>query len=149
MATFHQFLHFPAEIYAQIWEMTVEPRVVEVQIQYRRATTMPHYLCGPFLFSSTPVTAPLQTCREARKGGLYQRAFFALAIQKGAPKDSEQRYVWLNSDLDMVSIGDTHFEYFKSAVCTIKRLRFERDNKNMFWFRSESTELDKFVNAID
>lgn len=149
MATFHPFPRLPAEIRVQIWETTAEPRIVEVRIRYKRVTTVPHQLYGPFLFSSAPVPAPLQTCREARDSGLYHQAFSNLAIQNGAPKDTEERYVWLNFDLDMVSIGDTDFRFFKSVAQMIKRLRFERDNSDEVWYRGESAELYIFVNVTE
>jgi hypothetical protein len=33
MATFHPFPRLPAELRIQIWEMTVEPRVVDVRLE--------------------------------------------------------------------------------------------------------------------
>jgi hypothetical protein len=69
MATFHPFPRLPYELRAQIWEMTVEPRVVNVECRWGEATRQ---IC---LTSSTPVPAVLEACREARNHGLYQKAF--------------------------------------------------------------------------
>lgn len=99
MATFHPFPRLPFELRAQIWEATVEPRTVEVFIRYKDEI--------PRLVSTTPVPAPLQTCREARNLKLYRQEFSELLLQdqpeyKGAV---ERRYVWLNLDIDTISIG--------------------------------------------
>ncbi|KAH8161628.1 hypothetical protein CIB48_g6619 [Xylaria polymorpha] len=78
MAAFHPFPRLPAELRAQIWEMTVAPRIVEVRITYRASALSPdssstNTATVPHLVSSTPVPAILQTCQEARNQGLYQR----------------------------------------------------------------------------
>jgi len=52
------------------------------------------------LTSSTPVPATLQACREARNLKLYQQAFLEI--------DGEVRYVWVNWDMDIVSIGTSY-----------------------------------------
>jgi hypothetical protein len=50
----------------------------------------------------------------------------------------------------MVSIGGTHFDYLNPVKHMIKRLRFERDNIDEFWFRGEeSLQLHTFVNAAE
>ncbi|KAF2027751.1 hypothetical protein EK21DRAFT_50758, partial [Setomelanomma holmii] len=145
MVTFHPFPRLPAELRARIWEMTIEPRIVDVQIRFKKdTTTVPHSSYGPFLSSPTPVPGPLQTCREARYGRLYHGTFSNLAIANGAPKDSERRYVWLNIDIDMISIGWTDFDRVKSVTHLIKRLRFERDNTGDVWCRTEAEDINTF-----
>lgn len=82
-ATFHPFPHLPAELRARIWELTVEPRIVEVRVVYhqpslvnvngpeRGAQTVDWTVKRPppirHLRSSTPAPAQLQTCRGARE----------------------------------------------------------------------------------
>jgi hypothetical protein len=82
--------------------------------------------------SSTPVPAVLQACHEARNLRLYQQAFiFSSAV--------ERRYVWVNFDIDMISIGDTDFDIMEPAEqLLIRRLTIQR--KNTF-FIFESYEL--------
>jgi hypothetical protein len=75
MATFHPFPRLAYELRALIWEMTVEPRTVDVQIRYQNRVCEQ----GPFLTSHTPVPAVLQVCREARSYGLYQKTFSEIA----------------------------------------------------------------------
>ncbi|KAI1758839.1 hypothetical protein GGR53DRAFT_471948 [Hypoxylon sp. FL1150] len=133
MCPFHHFSRLPSELRVQIWAMTVEPRVVEVRV-------VPDV--GPRdamrLFTSTPVPAILQTCREARYAGLYKREFAEIT-----PADEEQRYVWLNLDIDMVSIGQTEFSAFEPVAPSVKRLRFERENSYEFYL---DMTMDLFKN---
>lgn len=93
MATsFHLFPHLPWEIRSRIWELTIEPRTVDVRISHSWEDISAavkakynHFSLGPLrLRSSTPVPALLQACREARghlssvtKGRyrFYQKAF--------------------------------------------------------------------------
>ncbi|KAG8158001.1 hypothetical protein KVR01_012273 [Diaporthe batatas] len=106
-ATFHPFPCLPIELRARIWELTVEPRIVEVRVVYhqphpinikgtepgmqtvswtvKRPPPMRH------LRSSTPAPAQLQTCREARRHltahlrtsteGRYEKSFFEIAVR--------------------------------------------------------------------
>lgn len=59
----------------QIWEYTVEPRMVNAELTHRTPTNPVFYLT-----SSTSVPAVLQACREARNRGLYEKAFHELAV---------------------------------------------------------------------
>ena len=147
MATFHPFPRLPAELRAQIWQMTVEPRIVGVCFKTKRELGR-----RPFsvLTSSTYVPAPLQTCQEARNARLYQRCFSDLAIRYGYPEDAERRYIWLNLDIDMVSIGNTDLGAFRPSAHLIKRLRFTRDNTDEDWCRGlECDELQHFTNVSE
>jgi hypothetical protein len=68
----------------------------------------------------------------------------------GAAKDAEPRYVWLNLDIDMVSIGWSNFEAFRPVAHLIKRLRFTRDNTDEYWARGrESEELHYYKNVSE
>ncbi|KFY31611.1 hypothetical protein V493_00960 [Pseudogymnoascus sp. VKM F-4281 (FW-2241)] len=127
------FNHLPFEIRAQIWKLTVEPRTVEVRIVHWNIER------DWRLFSTTPVPAPLQTCREARNMALYKQAFSELGIEK--------RYVWLNFDIDLISIGKTGFWVFEKVAPLITRLKFQRENSNEYWYHWESRETQNFVNA--
>ncbi|KAJ4416951.1 hypothetical protein N0V85_002068 [Neurospora sp. IMI 360204] len=108
------------------------------------------------LRSSTPVPAPLHACREARnhltkeKDGLgyhyYQKALqYLLAatwqgrFMKLQPDfrlelglDPGPRYIWINFERDMISIGRTPFDKFVSFYKDIKRLKFEREHDDDF-----------------
>ncbi|KAK4154272.1 hypothetical protein C8A00DRAFT_42931 [Chaetomidium leptoderma] len=148
MTTFHPFPRLPFELRARVWELTVVPRTVRVRI--RKVTTfVPGRVLSEHdrkrlrfsrLVSSTPVPATLQACREARSLGLYQQAFSELA-------PFERRYVWLNLDIDMISIETCRFRAFKPVAHLIKRLKFERaiGNNNFFYYEAE--ELHSFPNA--
>jgi hypothetical protein len=80
MSTFHPFSRLPYELRVRIWDMTVEPRTIDVEV--RRRDHLQNV--GKFLTSSAEVPAVLQVCRESRNYGLYQRAFSELAnLSKG------------------------------------------------------------------
>ncbi|KAK4149747.1 hypothetical protein C8A00DRAFT_18606 [Chaetomidium leptoderma] len=134
--SFHPFPRLPFELRAKIWKLAVEPRTVDVRIvdsvgldppatpRLVSSTPLPPLLVSSTpvptrLVSSTPVPTPLQTCREARSLGLYQQAF------PGVSQDGDRRYVWLNFEMDMISIGTSMFTYFKPLQPLIKRLEFE------------------------
>lgn len=127
------FNHLPFEIRARIWELTVEPRTVEVHFIYWNSGH------NWRLVSTTPVPAPLQVCHEARNVSLYKQAFSELCTEK--------RYVWLNLDIDLISIGKSIFSMFEEVAPLIKRLKFQRENSNEYWYHRESKETQQFVNA--
>ncbi|KAL5353617.1 hypothetical protein ACLOAV_001654 [Pseudogymnoascus australis] len=139
MATFTTFNNLPFEIRARIWELTVEPRTVEVHLFWKDFV--------PRLASTTPVPAPLQACREARNMGLYKRAFSEIEQDFSGIDPAGRRYVWLNLDIDMVSIGIVPFMVFKRVAPTIKRLKFERENQDEKWWYFESGLIEDFINA--
>ncbi|GFF49952.1 hypothetical protein IFM51744_07212 [Aspergillus udagawae] len=128
MAAFYLFPCLPTELRARIWELTVEPRTVEV----RGKRMLGSWRKVLHVTSSTPVPAVLQACHEARNLRLYQQAFiFSSAV--------ERRYVWVNFDIDMISIGDTDFDILEPAEqLLIRQLTIQR--KNTF-FIFESYEL--------
>lgn len=85
--------------------MTVEPRIVEVRVNYSKKDAeydmvvatgkrkFPEETEVISLFSSTPVPAPLQVCREARKHletVFYQRTFHDLGLP-GVKKAGEEK----------------------------------------------------------
>ncbi|PHH90080.1 hypothetical protein CDD83_4588 [Cordyceps sp. RAO-2017] len=130
-ASFHPFLRLPPELRSRVWAATVEPRTVDARVDCETSVSR--------LLSSTPVPAMLQACREARNQGLYQRAFSHV---------TEPRYVWVNFEMDMISIGRSEFDFFKPEGHLIRRLKFEREmNESFFHFRSEG--LLHFQNVVE
>ncbi|KAK2780796.1 hypothetical protein FQN52_002057 [Onygenales sp. PD_12] len=128
MASFHPFPRLPLELRARIWELIVEPRTVE--IRYR---TVPGNLLH--VTSPTPVPAILHACSESRNQGLYQRAFTS---------GIEPRYVWVNFDMDMVSIGNTLFNHLQPEKGLIRRMTFSGESDESF-FHFHSKDLADFT----
>jgi hypothetical protein len=141
MSTFHPFPRLAAELRAQIWEMTVEPRTVDVRIVRKHIPVLPNSRFGvaSYLVSHTPIPATLQTCRESRNLKLYQQVFSDLDLYNCV----ERRYVYANLDIDIIDIGTTEMHNFFPVASTIRRLKFTRENQE-FFFRSESYELYRF-----
>lgn len=71
--------------------------------------------------SKTPVPAPLQTCREARSLGLYQKC---LSEAEDVPEGSERRYVWLNLDIDMLELRIDDIANFVPVAESVTRIKF-------------------------
>ncbi|KAI4945992.1 hypothetical protein J4E91_007433 [Alternaria rosae] len=164
MTTFHPFPRLPLELREQIWKHTVSPRTVDVR-RVRDGWSQRH---GQLL-SSTPIPAILQSCREARNLGLYERVFFEVDVVKKfennhapevliekfftpdeqgeeAPEEivspkTEQRYVWLDFHIDVLDIGCSAFWDYSSIASAVKRLKFERDDSD------ESYQLMEFVSV--
>ncbi|KFY07214.1 hypothetical protein V492_07347 [Pseudogymnoascus sp. VKM F-4246] len=130
MATFNDL---PFEIRALIWGFTVEPRTVEVRAPWKKE------IRDVLLISKTPVPAPLQTCREARNQGLYKQAFSEVG--------AEPRYVWLNLDIDLISIGKSALESFEPVGPSIRRIKLQRTNPEDWWNHGEAQEISTFVKA--
>jgi hypothetical protein len=94
--------------------LTVEPRTVDVREkrEYGSWGKLLHVI------SSTPVPAVLHACHEARNQGLYQQAFNISSVV-------ERRYVWVNFEVDMISIGHSWFDTNDLAErLLIRRLTF-------------------------
>ncbi|OAF61147.1 hypothetical protein VC83_02378 [Pseudogymnoascus destructans] len=125
------FNNLPFEIRAQIRKLTVEPRTVEVTILWEER---PYRLA-----STTPMPAALKVCQEARNMELYKQVFSELG--------DGLRYVWLNLDIDMVSISNRVSFPFKPVAHMIKRLKFQRGNQEECFYHFESKEIRTFVNA--
>ncbi|PSK42182.1 G-patch domain-containing protein [Elsinoe australis] len=142
MTTFQIFSNLPIELRAAIWRHTVEPRTVEVRtdklIGYSTELKPPSY------WLATPVPAALQTCREARKLGLYQQV-----RMRWSSTHAEDRYVWINLEIDVVSIGTCRLGSLKQIAPLIKKLRFERENTNESWLHWETQDIKLFENVRD
>ncbi|KFY75932.1 hypothetical protein V499_04176 [Pseudogymnoascus sp. VKM F-103] len=137
------FSSLPPEIRALIWKATVEPRTVEVRmlpLEKGKGKAKVRHLVSP-----TPVPAPLQTCREARGLGLYAQAFAEVEEVACADGGAEPRYVWLNPDIDIVSLGPTRIGWFKAVAGSIRRLQIERENTRVTF--EELVEVCQFENA--
>lgn len=115
--------------------MTVEPRDVEVRFKDEfRVEGSVHYW-----MSSSPGPGILRACHEARNLGLYQRAFSF---------GNKPRYTWVNFEMDMISLGDTDIRDIVDERLDIRRLRFERES-NEWFFYYESKGLKDFANLIE
>ncbi|KAH7140617.1 hypothetical protein EDB81DRAFT_869979 [Dactylonectria macrodidyma] len=132
MATFHPFPRLPFEIRTQIWEMTVEPRDLDVRSKNQYETWGKTY----YLTSSTPIPGVMQACHESRNLGLYQRAF---------SYGEQPRYIWANFENDFICIPDTYFRSIHAERLLIRWLRFEGENNEGF-FHFSSHELRDFCN---
>ncbi|KAK7984342.1 hypothetical protein PG989_011744 [Apiospora arundinis] len=153
MAIFHPFPRLPPVLRALVWQMTVEVRVVDLDRSYTRST-LNHRVKLHCLLPSAPVPAVLQTCRETRNLGLYQRQcseiFVALpdypsqydAMDWVLP-DQPLRYIWLNWDTDTIDIGLKPISVFSPIATRIKRLRMERVWDGL----DESEDLCSLVNV--
>ncbi|KAF2003792.1 hypothetical protein P154DRAFT_590260 [Amniculicola lignicola CBS 123094] len=106
-ATFHPFPRLPFELRAQIWEMTVEPRVVDVRVAY--SNEIMEY--GRRLVSSTSTPAILHVCREARDHGLYEKGFSEIAS-----RGVGFQHVWVNFDIDIIDIGASKLYDYKPVA---------------------------------
>ncbi|KAK4137750.1 hypothetical protein BT67DRAFT_483705 [Trichocladium antarcticum] len=179
-ATFHPFPRLPVELRARIWELTVEPRIVEVRVVYhdpsparvtdpdawtpawqaKRLPPMRH------LRSRTPAPPPLQTCREAREHlgrhpyGGYQKALSEIAatpsdgfdaVPADGPRGERARYVWLNFEVDVVSVGEeTALRDLGAVAHRVRRLRLRRCLASEAFSRTESGLIgDLFVNLAE
>ncbi|GJC83611.1 hypothetical protein ColLi_06449 [Colletotrichum liriopes] len=171
-ATFHPFPHLPAELRARIWELAVEPRIVEVRVLYHQPSPTNvegsepvvkwpprmRYLCSPTL-----APAQLQTCREAREhlttcpDSVYRfkKAFAELATtpHNGPDPVSEgglrqERYVWFNFDNDTLSIGKTDLHEFRAVAYQIHRLQLQRVISEEYFSRTESLLISRWFRNV-
>ena len=145
MSTFHPFPRLPFELRTQVWKATVEPCTVDVHFEYWDSNVECLGEQTAFQFrqvpvSSTPIPATLRTCREARIAALYQRCFAELSQEL----PDEGRYVWLNLDIHIVSIGNTPFTCYFPVASSIQRLKFERKYQDEGFYLFESHEIRKF-----
>ncbi|ESA43060.1 hypothetical protein NCU08802 [Neurospora crassa OR74A] len=128
--SFHRFMYLPFELRALVWELTAEPRIVDVNIVCRE-TTRTDYGAHDYrvlernVSSFTPIPAIVQVCREARQLGVYRQLFSELEdVRDGG----ERRYVWLNLELDIIDVWKAPLGSFIPVAASIKRLKFTRDS---------------------
>ncbi|KAK5996068.1 hypothetical protein PT974_04495 [Cladobotryum mycophilum] len=143
MATFS---HLPLELRSLIWTFTIEPcRTVEVRFKHGLipdgSGRPPGRWSALYATSPTPVPAALHTCREARSviAHKYERAF---------TDGAEPRYVWVNFDLDIISIDKSYFASVKPEAPRIRRLKFAREMSE-YYFYDERYELEMFSNLLE
>ncbi|KAL6806221.1 hypothetical protein J3E68DRAFT_390643 [Trichoderma sp. SZMC 28012] len=143
-----QFSDLPFELRSTIWMLTIELRTVEIRFEIRfeigrvlfgkkrPATTRLGILYGS---SPTPVPAALHTCHEARSllAQHYERAF---------THGTEPRYVWVNFDMDIVSIRRSSFVWTGPEAPRIRRLKFARECDE-YYLHEENLELAMFCNV--
>ena len=168
--TFHPFPRLSFELRNRIWELTVDPRIVEVSVVTRYPKTTKSELRNVqagqrshnsrlrHLRSSTAAPAQLQCCREAREcltthpkvGYLYSRAFSELAqktyhgFDTVLEHDPElERYIWFNFDLDTISTEGTNMHEFEAIGYQIKRLRLERVLDDEYFARTDVRSIGK------
>lgn len=144
------FNDLPSEIRVRIWQLTVEPRTVEVRIVPYSGTgyrmpTKSRRAAGD-LWSTTPVPASLQVCYETRNIGLYKQVFY----EATEADDAERRHVWVNADIDLVDIGWALFfrrnllpPIMRELAPIIRRLLIGGNCSEEDFFR---WEYDGFVN---
>jgi len=119
--------------------MTADPRIVKVNCARIQVTVYPRNQHARYLVSSTLISGVVHACRESQNHGLYQKVFPNLPFIKEYPQNLDRCYIWVNFDVDMVNIGETHLRVFKSVTHLAKRLRFMRDTSAEFWMGEEST----------
>ncbi|KAF2847533.1 hypothetical protein T440DRAFT_194607 [Plenodomus tracheiphilus IPT5] len=126
MATFHQFTLLPAELRLAIWELTIDPRTIEIhKIDTSVATAPPGTrLSAPRLVSPTPIPAIVHVCHEYRNLGLYHKSLSELGFKDGA----EPWYIWADLTIDTLSItaGETPLSVFKPIATSVTFVKIER-----------------------
>ena len=135
MATFRSFRRLPLELRAHIWESTIEPRTVDVRYEKEWQAGVGYRILH--VISSTSVPTTLQTCQEVRNSGLYRRAF---------SHGNDARYVWVNFDVDTISIGRDDFDLIEPEQPLIRQLTFKREDCEAF-FHVCSKNLGRFSNV--
>lgn len=144
MATFHPFPRLPFELRDLIWGFSVEPRIVELDVDYELNYIDSTRICPwRYMVSSTPTPAVLQVCQEARNHGSYKKVFTELA----SPFGVGPQYIWANLEVDIINIGWTEYTAFEEIATSIRKLQFERDPSCEHWYQWEYNEMRLFSNA--
>ncbi|KAI4596451.1 hypothetical protein KJ359_005583 [Pestalotiopsis sp. 9143b] len=131
MSTFHRFSLLPPELRHLVWSLAADPRIVQVRVMPDSPGEVNR------LISWTPSPAVVQACQEARYYGAYKKALTELcppnvvsseALRIGshyvivAAERPRRHYVWLNFDLDIVSIGLNPIKPFAPVASSVQRL---------------------------
>jgi hypothetical protein len=154
--TFHPFPRLPTELRLKIWELTVEPRTVELCCIHTTTGLPPSSvkICSP-----TAPPATLHACLESQNHLLKMCSQVPLKnggwkcvedINEGRRRwidTTTQHYVYLNWEMDTVSIGTCLLVCFETIAPLIKSLKFERDMDDEWWDRFESQKLPSFENV--
>ncbi|KAH7317092.1 hypothetical protein B0I35DRAFT_434556 [Stachybotrys elegans] len=132
---FHQFSLLPAELRARVWKLVdPEPRVVELR-HHRVETKKKRIVDQIRCLSRAP--AILHVCRESRRVAMEEKLY-----QKAFVRD--QRYTWINYEIDMISITPLWTSWLEAERPLIQRFRFESENDEIF-FHFQSKELRDFT----
>ncbi|EFQ27370.1 hypothetical protein CGRA01v4_04444 [Colletotrichum graminicola] len=130
---FFLFSKLPLELRIHIWKMTREPRMLKVEARVELNKHRRHPL-DYTLFCCTspnPVPAVLQTCRESRNLGLYERSFTS---------GLTPRYVWVNFQLDTI----------QATYWVLKLLKIEKERIRHLGIEFEDVEalLRRYREAV-
>ena len=98
-----------------------------------------HYHPYVHLTSST-IPATLHALREARNHGLYSPVY----LEGEDQPSNDCRYVWLNPNIDLLSIGRWDLAYFLPIASSIKRLKLSRETPEEW--DHEMDLLSNFIN---
>lgn len=112
MALFHPFPLLAPELRNRIWELTIEPREVVIDIEVRNAT-QPTEKRG--YDGYTP--AVLHACTESRSL-LTAAPFYIKAFQPFYTKRGEKplRYIWVNFTVDTINAGTQRYEKLEEFI---------------------------------
>lgn len=91
--------------------------------------------------TSSTIPAILHTCREARNHGLYHQ----VSLDGEDQPLTDQRYVWLNLNIDMIHIGTWNMAYFLPLASSIRLLKLSRSIPDEF--DDEMDLVSRFVDA--
>ncbi|KAF6816298.1 hypothetical protein CPLU01_13894 [Colletotrichum plurivorum] len=159
-ATFHPFPRLPAKIRARVWELTVQPRVVEVRVLYDPPMKWPPD--RRLLRSPTPAPAQLQACREAREhlttcpNSAYRfdkalseiTATYSNDGAGGGRQEERGRYAWISLDNDMLSIDKSDLHEFRDVALQVRRLRLWRVVSDEYFARTESLLIGRWFRNV-
>ncbi|KAK2012534.1 hypothetical protein LZ32DRAFT_638206 [Colletotrichum eremochloae] len=126
MATeFHLFSNLPFELRIRIWDMTREPRLLNVKARAELNKYRRHPLDYTLFYctSPNPVPAILQTCHESRSLGLYERSFAS---------GLTPRYIWVDFQLDTIRATYWDLKLLKVEKERIRHLSIEVENTDCF-----------------
>lgn len=143
MFAFHLFSRLPTEVRILIWVYSVEPRNVGIRAiqaskgprDSERNWRLPNEALGPDPYLPVPVPAVMQTCRQSRGQGLYEKVMYAHT----AP--AEHRYASINFEMDIIDLGTALLDTVRNIAPRIRRLKFERSNGSEYWYHWESQNL--------
>jgi hypothetical protein len=139
LVPFHQFSRLHADLRMRIWKL-VEPEPRTVELRYHTSTTNKRGTVEQ-IRCLTRAPSILHVCRESRriaiKEKLYERAF---AIGS--------RYVWVNFNIDMISVESMDSPWLQQYVPRIQRFRFESENDDGFFY-FQSRRLRRFTSLAE
>ncbi|KAJ2978151.1 hypothetical protein NQ176_g3980 [Zarea fungicola] len=138
-----RFNSLPPELREHVWRQTIEPRTVQLHFAWTHSEgwdvkdkALSH------VSSPTPVPPVLQVNQEARRA---TKQYYARAFENG----HTPRYVWVNWDLDIISIGQEHLRVIlPKDRLLIQRLMLARHLHEII-FSDEQKTLLLFENTVE